>query len=208
MSSSPSPFSSSLHDLTAARFPLPPQKTFFALSPNKYHSARGWMEIRSIDAVSFFLFVDYRADISLHFAVRRALAQETAQVVIVLAEKARAQLSVCSQSNARAMPAEGLRHGCDQPDLSGSAIGEAVLARRLALLVRDLHQRPPRVNALVNFGGWHDVFAGPRAIRIQRHKFDEAHNHAARAREFGEGFHFVVIQPTHQHRIDLGGAQP
>src|SRR5579863_6565528 len=58
------------------------------LSADEHHGTRGWDKARSVDAVPLFLFINYGTDVRLHVVVRRALAQESSHVVIVLAEKA------------------------------------------------------------------------------------------------------------------------
>ena len=129
------------------------------------------------------------------------------RVVVFLAEKARAQFSVGGEPDARTMPAEGLRHRRDQSNFAG-AIHEAVLPRGFAALVHHRNQRPARRDAAMDFRGGHHHVAGPRTVRIQRHEFDETHHDFFFAREFSEGFHFVVVQPAHQHRVHFHGTQP
>ena len=102
------------------------------------------------------------------------------------------------------MPAEGLRYRSDQADFAGRAVGETILARGFASLVRNLHQRPARVNALMNLGRGYDEASVPVAIGIQRHEFDEAHHQAALAGKFGEGFDFVVVDTAHENRVHFG----
>src|SRR5579863_5658546 len=58
------------------------------LSADEYHGTRGWDKARSVDAVPLFLFIDDGTNVRLHVIVRCALAKKSAQVVIVLAEKA------------------------------------------------------------------------------------------------------------------------
>ena len=69
------------------------------LSADEHHGTRGWDKTRGVDAMPLFLFIDDGTDVRLHVIVRRALTQESSQVVIVLAEKAGSQLSICSQAN-------------------------------------------------------------------------------------------------------------
>ena len=103
------------------------------LSTNKHHSTRGWYEIWLIDAVPLFFFHHHRAYIRHQIFVGGAFAQQRAQIVILLAEEARAKLSVGSEPDARTEPAEGLRYGGDQSDFA-AAVGEPEFARRLAAL--------------------------------------------------------------------------
>ena len=67
------------------------------LSAYEHHGTRGWDKAGSIDAMPLFLFIDHGTNVLLHIFVRRALAQESSQVVIVLAEKAGSQLSIRGQ---------------------------------------------------------------------------------------------------------------
>src|SRR6266403_5766609 len=86
------------------------------LSANKYHSTRGWYEVRLIDAVPLFLFHHHRAYIRHQIFVGGPFAQQPTQVVILLAEQAGAQLAICGQADARTMSAKRLRHWSNQPD--------------------------------------------------------------------------------------------
>src|SRR5580704_13512886 len=99
------------------------------------------------------------------------------------------------------MSAKRLRDRRDQPDFSGSAISESILTRGFAPLVRDLNQRPSRVNTLMNLGGWNDETSIPIPVSIQRHKLDEAHHESPLASKFSEGFDFVVVDASDQHRV-------
>src|ERR1700687_1209783 len=98
--------------------------------------------------------------------------------MIVLAEQAGAELAVRSQADAGAVATEGLRHWGDEADFTGCAIGKTVFASGLAALVRNLHERPAGLDALVDFRGGDDEIAGPMAVGIERHEFDKAHDHA------------------------------
>ena len=64
------------------------------LSAYEHHGTRGWDEAWGIDAMPLFLFIDDGTNVCLDMKVRRAFAQESSQVVIVLAEKAGSQLSI------------------------------------------------------------------------------------------------------------------
>src|ERR1700719_1270455 len=119
------------------------------LSADEHHGARRRYEVRGVNPVSFFLFHDHRLDVGDQILVARAVAEQRPQIVIVLAEEAGAQLTVGRPANARAVSAEGLRDRRDQPDLARRAIGKAILTRGFAALVRNLLQRPTRVNAPV-----------------------------------------------------------
>src|SRR3989441_10154662 len=103
--------------------------------------------------MALLFFHDVGADKVPDFIVARTIAQQKAQVMIVLAEEAGAELAVGGEPDARAMAAEGLRDGGDEADLAGSSIGEAGFAGGFAALVRDLHKRPASVDALIDFRG-------------------------------------------------------
>src|SRR5580700_3981004 len=107
------------------------------LSTNKHHSTGGWHEIGGIDPVALLFFHHHRANIDTQIVIRSAFSQQRSQVVIVLAEKAGAQLAVRGQPNARAVSAERLSDRSNQTDFARSAVGETVLARGLAALVRN-----------------------------------------------------------------------
>src|SRR5260370_31289652 len=113
--------------------------------------------------MALLFFHDVGADKVPDFIVAPAVAQQKAQVMIVLAEEAGAELAVGGESDARAMAAEGLRDGGDEADLAGSSIGEAVFAGGFAALVRDLHKRPASVDALIDFRGVAHQTARPQA---------------------------------------------
>ena len=79
--------------------------------------------------------------------------------MVILAEKAGAELPVRSQADAGTMAAEGLSDRGDKANLAGSAIGKPILARRFTAFMRNLNQGPARVDALVNFRSGNDEFA-------------------------------------------------
>src|SRR6266478_1489415 len=163
------------------------------LSANKHHSTRGWYEVRLIDAVPLFLFHHHRAYVRHQIFVGGPFAQQTAQVVILLAEEAGAQLTVRGQPDARTMSAERLGDRSNEPDLARRAVPKAILARCFAALVRDLLQRPLRMNPAIDFGGRHDQAAIPVPIRIERHVLNKSHDDAALAGERRERLYLIVV---------------
>src|ERR1051326_2885686 len=175
------------------------------LSPNKHHSTGGWYEPRFIDAVPLLLFIDHRRYIGDQILVVRAFSQKRPYIMVILAEKAGAKLAVRGQPYARAMPAKRLRHRRNQADFPRCAVLEAILARRFATLVRNLHERPSRVDTLIDLRCGYHLRTAPVAVRIQRHILDKPHNHAGFSGEPGEGFHLIIIDPAHQHRVHLYG---
>src|SRR3979490_84946 len=123
------------------------------LSADKYHGTSRRYKARLVDAMTFFFFHDLRADVGEQILVRSSLAHQRAQVMIVLAEQARAQLAVGGQPDTRTVATEGLRNRGDEADFAGCAIGEAVLPGGFAALVRNLLEWPAGVDALVDRRG-------------------------------------------------------
>src|SRR5260370_42313622 len=142
-------------------------------SADEHHGAVRWYEVGRIDAWALLFFNYYRANVGDQIVIGGAFAQQRAQVMVFLAEQAGAQLAICRQTNARTVTAEGLRDRRNQADLAGSAVGKPVFPGRFAALVRNLLQRPARVNALVNLGGRPDKVATPVAGRIPGHRLDK-----------------------------------
>src|SRR5256885_17226497 len=97
------------------------------LSPNKHHSTRGWYESRFVDAVPLFLIHNHRADVRAQILVGRAVPEQPAQIMIFLAEKTGAELTIGSQPNARGMSTERLRFLSDRPDFARRAIPKPIL---------------------------------------------------------------------------------
>ncbi len=154
-----------------------------------------------------FFFRDHGANAFLYVVVGSAVAQEGAEVMIVLAEEAGADLAVGGEADARTVAAKGLGDGGDQADFTGRAVGKFILARGFAFRVGNLHQRPLRVDAPVNFLGGDHQFARPVAVGVERHEFDEAHDYTAVAGEGGEGFHFVFVEAANEDGVDFRGAE-
>src|SRR5260370_27882773 len=157
--------------------------------------------------MAFFFFHDYGADIGDQILVGGSFAKHSAQIMIILAEKAGAELAVGSKPDAGAMAAERLVDGGDEADFAGSAVGEAVLSGGLAAFVGDLHERPTGVDAPVDFRGGDYKVTGPVAVGIERHEFDKAHDDGAVAGEFGKSFDFVVVDSADQDSVYFGWCQ-
>src|SRR5882672_6200532 len=179
----------------------------FSLASDKDHGARRGDKTGLVDAVAFLFFHDDGGDVGDQILVGGTFAQHGAQVVIVLAEKAGAEFAVGGQTDARAVAAERLRDWRDEADFAGGAIRETVFARGFAALVGNLHQRPARVNALLDFRGGDDEIARPVAVGIERHEFDETHDNAAVAGKFREGFDFIVIESADEDGVHFGGRE-
>src|SRR5882724_4062932 len=195
------------HRAVDARFNFFRASVRFSLASDKNHGARGGDKTGLIDAVAFFFLHDDGGDVGDQVLVGGAFAQHGAQVVIVLAEKAGAKLAVGGKTDARAVAAEWLRYRSDEADFAGGAIRETVFARGFAALVRNLYQRPARVNALLDFRGGDDEIPRPVAVGIEGHEFDEAHDDTALAGKFREGFDFIVIESADEDGVHFGGRE-
>src|SRR6266852_1450568 len=86
------------------------------LAADEDHGARGRLESGFVDAMAGFLFSDHGANPFLDVVVGSAVAEQGAEVVVVLAEEASADLAVGGEPNARAVAAERLRYRRDQAD--------------------------------------------------------------------------------------------
>src|SRR5260221_6215565 len=177
------------------------------LAADEDHGARRRLEAGFVDAMAGFFFGDHGANAFLDVMVGSAVAQQGAEVVIVLAEEAGPDLAVGGEADARTVAAKGLGDGGDQVDFTGSAVGKFILARGFAFRVGNLHQLPLRVNAPVDFLGGDHQFARPVAVGVERHEFDEAHDYTAVAGEGGEGFHFVFVEAADEDGVDFCGAE-
>src|ERR1035438_1541985 len=136
----------------------------FLLSANEDHGARGRHEAGGVDAVALLFFVHDGADIDDQIFVGSTFAQPGSQVVIVFAEQAGAQFAVGGEADTGAMTAERLRDRRYQTDFSRRAVGETVFPCGFAALVRDLLERPARVNALVDFSCWNHSATIPLVV--------------------------------------------
>src|SRR6266403_1481179 len=195
------------HGEVDARFNFLRASVRFPLASDKNHGARRGNKAGLIDAVAFLFFHDDGGDVGDQILVGGAFAQHGAQVVIVLAEKTSAKFSVGGEADARAVTAEGLRDWGDEADFAGGAIGETVFARGFTALVRNLYQRPARVNALLDFRGGDDEIPGPVAVGIEGHEFDKAHDDTTVAGKLREGFDLVVVESAHEDSVHFGGRE-
>src|SRR5258708_35112582 len=99
--------------------------------------------------------------------------------MIVLAEKAGAELAVGGEPDAGAMAAERLSDRGDEADFAEGAVSEAVLASGLTALVGDLLERPARVDAPVHLCGGGYPGTRPRTLRVKRHELATTRHDAA-----------------------------
>src|SRR6266481_7093380 len=100
--------------------------------------------------MAFFFFVDDGADINFQILVAGIFSEQSAQIVVFLAEKASTQFSVGGQTNSRTVSAKGLRHWSDQANFAGRAVRETVFSGGLAGFVGNLRQRPDRKSTRLN----------------------------------------------------------
>jgi len=177
------------------------------LAADEDHGARGRHEAGIVDVVTFFLFDNDGFDERSEIFVGSAVAQQKAEIMVVLAEKAGAKLAVGGEANTRAMATERLRDGGNQADFTGGAIGKAVFAGRFARFVGNGNERPTGVNAVADFRGRNDQITRPVAIGVERHELYEAHDDAAIAREFGKGLDFIFVEAAHENGVDLDGSE-
>src|SRR5258706_15028760 len=89
------------------------------------------------------------------------------------------------------MAAERLGDGSDEANFTGRAVDKTVFASGLAALVRNLLERPTRVDALMNLRGGDDEAARPVAVGIQRHEIDEEPDDAPLPG--GKGGNFLIV---------------
>src|SRR4029077_6543539 len=99
------------------------------------------------------------------------------------------------------MAAERLRDRSNESDFPGSAVRKSVFPGRFAALVRNLLQRPLRMDGPVDFGCRHPKTPIAVAVAVERNEFDEAHDDAALAGKAGKRFHLVIVNAADEHRI-------
>src|SRR5579863_6410988 len=158
-------------------------------SANINHRARWRNKIRIVDTVPGFFGHNHAANLTFDIAVTRAAAKKRLEIVILFAEKAGAQFPVSGQANARAESAKRLRDRRNQANFA-APVGKSEFPSGLAALMRHRYKRPFRLDAPLHLRCRNHQLASPRAVSIERHKFDEAHNQIAFARKFGEALHF------------------
>jgi len=177
------------------------------LASDEDHSARRRNKAGFVDVMAFFLFEDDGFNERSEILVGSAVAQQKAEIVVILAEKAGAELAVGSEADARAMAAESLRDGRDEADFARSAVGKPIFAGGLAGLVWNGNERPAGMDAGMDFRGRNNQVARPMAVGVEGHELNEAHDDAAIAREFGEGFDFILVETAHENGVDLDGSE-
>src|SRR5258708_18344896 len=143
------------------------------IAADEDHRARERHESRFVDAMAGFFFSDHGANSLLNVLVGGAVAEQGAEIVVILAEEAGADLAVGGEANAGAVAAEGLRDGSDQANFAGRAVRKFILARGFTLCVRDLDQRPLRVDAAEDFFGGGPPVSRPLTVGVDWHRIAE-----------------------------------
>src|SRR5215831_13820182 len=96
-----------------------------------YHAAGGLDESRFSDMMARFFLVHHSTNVTSKLLVAGAGMHAARQIVIEEREQAGADLAVRGQPDPRTVPAEGMRHRRDNPDLADSVV-ESVTPGRLA----------------------------------------------------------------------------
>src|SRR5215475_6664022 len=109
------------------------------LPANKYHGTARMYESRIVDVDPVFFLIHHRSNVCFQILVRSSVAQKRSQIMVVLAEQARPQFSVCRQPYTRTMPAKRLRHWRNQSDLSRRSVRKSILSRCLTFFMGNLH---------------------------------------------------------------------
>src|SRR5215470_701956 len=99
------------------------------LAADKYHGSRRRHKTRLVDAMTFFLFIHHRTDVSAEILVTGIFAQQGTQVMILPAKEARTKLAVGGQPDTGTVSAKRLGNRRDQTDLAPRAVRETILAR-------------------------------------------------------------------------------
>ena len=151
-----------------------------------------------------------------YLLVRAARPQQPAQVCLRRGEQAGADLPVGGQAGAVAVPAEGSGDGCDDPDAAARMLhseGPAgchvpLLRRGCAAFLRGAGSEVemPAEHAQDLVGG-DDVLGPPRTRRAERHALDETQSVAGKERLEEEVGRLAVVDPRHEHGVDLDGKQ-
>src|SRR5258708_2576545 len=99
------------------------------------------------------------------------------------------------------MPAERIRHRCDDSDFANSIV-ETITPRRFAPSMRNFHQRPILSHAAEDFFKRNNNIGRPDALFLERHELDEAHNNTLFACEQAKGNNLVFVETPHYYAID------
>src|SRR6266567_653910 len=146
-------------------------------------------------------------DVFADFLVARAVPQKRLQVVAVVSEKARHQLSVGGEPSAGAGAAEGLRDGGNDAHFSGAVFVFIIHgrgARYLAALLAQPEARAQRGEDLILRN---DLGKVP-IVRVPNvHVLDVADGESLGAGEFGKRENFVVVHAALDDGVELDRAE-
>src|SRR5258707_9166961 len=70
------------------------RRLIIILTTDKHHGTRRRPEIRFVDTMAFFLFANHGTNVGSQILVAGIFSQQTAQIVIILAEKAGTELAI------------------------------------------------------------------------------------------------------------------
>src|SRR5260221_8163804 len=127
------------------------RRLIIILTTDKHHGTRRRPEIRFVDTMAFFLFASHGTNVGSQILVAGIFSQQTAQIVIILAEKAGTELAIGGQPDARTVSAERLRDRSDESDFAGSAVSETIFTGGFACFVRNMHPPPARGDSRLKF---------------------------------------------------------
>src|ERR1039458_5891464 len=172
-----------------------------------HHRSRRRNKSWLADVVALLFVLDGVNDELDHVFVAGALRHQASQIVLADREQTGTDLAVRRYADAAAMSAEGMRHRCNDSDLT-NAVFKHVTAGGLAVRVSDFAQRHELSHAAHNFVEGHDDLRRPHAVFFQGHEFDETDGADFPAGKAAEGGDLIVIETAHEDAVDLDGAEP
>ena len=174
------------------------------LSADERHSARRLYEVRLVDAVARFLFlngVDHKLSNLLALFTP---PEKLADVMINHGEQARTQIAVGCKSQPRTGSAKWHSDGRDNAYLSRRSVGKSVFQRCLAGRVTwNRHELVARFDSLKNLAATDEHPAVPLMAIVERHVLDEAHRDACRSGEIREVGNLTVIHSANNYTVNL-----
>src|ERR1019366_2465982 len=87
-----------------------------------HHRSRRRNKSRLADVVALLFVLDGVNDELDHLFVAGALRHQASQIVLADRKQAGADLAIRRYADAAAMPAEGMRHRCNDPDLANAVV--------------------------------------------------------------------------------------
>ena len=125
----------------------------------------------------------------------------------LMAEQAGEELAFGGQPQTRAVAAERLGDGGDDPDLAGT-VEEAPALGHLTGIVRiDRGQRMHGVDARDDVAAGQHFFHAPAVAGTHVHVFDEAQDVSSAAEMLDHGQDLAVVQATAHHHVDLDAGE-